>query len=158
MRKSVLGLSVLLAACQAEPQTSALDDPAAIAAVTGGPKVAVLDPQQFLPSDFAQMDDQGASCALYLQDRAVFLARPHFGWIKLDGQLRRMKAQGGAGPLGTRSQYHGSGLRVELVPSGAAGDTASSQPRQELPAQIIITDRDNNTVFGVVGSMRCAVQ
>lgn len=163
MRAAVLALILLAAACGPSPEDKAREDAAAIAAVNAAqnrlPPAKALSLEQFTPGDFARMDDTGASCAFYSEARAIAMARPGFGWIKLDGELIRLVSDSGsaAGPLGTYSRYTGRALSMRIEPAGAAA-TATVQTRLEMPAMISVFDQWDRVVFGLAGQMRCAAQ
>ena len=163
MRAAILALTLLAAACGPSPEDKAREDAAAIAAVNAAqnrlPPIKTLSLEQFTPGDFARMDDTGASCAFYAESRAVGMARPSYGWIKLEGELIRLVSDSGstAGPLGTWTRYTGRALSLRIEPVGAA-IADSAQPQQTGPAQLVVTDSWDRAVFAVAGSMRCAAQ
>ena len=167
MRKAVLILAMFLAACSPDPAQQAREDAAAVAAVNAAqnriPPMKALGLEQLAPEDFARMDDKGASCAFYLgtvpEARALMVARPSYGWVKIDSELLRLISDSGstAGPLSTRSHYTGRDMTVRIEPR--SGDrAASAQPRQIVPAQIIVRDRWDRVVFAAAGEQRCAAQ
>ena len=167
MRKAVLILALFFAACSPDPAQQAREDAAAVAAVNAAqnriPPMKALGLEQLTPEDFARMDDKGASCAFYLgtvpEARALMVARPSYGWVKIDSELLRLISDSGstAGPLSTRSHYTGRDMTVRIEPR--SGDrVASAQPRQIVPAQIIVRDRWDRVVFAAAGEQRCASQ
>ena len=163
MRRAILALTLLAAACGPSPEDKAREDAAAIAAVNAAqnrlPPVKTLSLAQFTPDDFARMDDTGASCAFYAESRAIAMARPSYGWIKLEGELIQLVSDSGsaAGPLGTYSRYTGRALSLRIEPAGAAA-AATMQTRLEMPAMISVFDQWDRVVFGLAGYMRCAAQ
>lgn len=167
MRKAVLALALLGAACSPDPARQARDDAAAVAAVNAAqnriPPLKALGLEQLSSEDFSRMDDTGASCAFYLgtvpQAHALMVSRPSYGWIKIDSELIRLTSDSGSnpGPLGTRSHYTGKELTVRIEPR--SGDSAAShEPRQIVPAQLILRDRWDRVVFAAAGAQRCAAQ
>lgn len=167
MRKAVLALALLGAACSPDPAQQAHEDAAAVAAVNAAqnriPPLKALGLEQLAPEDFARMDDTGASCAFYLgtvpEAHALMVARPSYGWIKINSELMRLISDSGSkvGPLGTRSHYTGKDLTVRIEPRGGDG-AASREARQIVPAQIIVRDRWDRVVFAAAGEQRCASQ
>lgn len=167
MRKAVLALALFAGACSPDPAQQAHEDAAAVAAVNAAQNrmtpLKALGLEQLSPDDFARMDDTGASCAFYLgtmpQAHALMVARPSYGWIKIDSELIRLTSDSGsnAGPLGTRSHYTGKDLTVRIEPSSGAS-AASREPRQIVPAQLILRDRWDRVVFAAAGEQRCAAQ
>ncbi|WP_309623187.1 hypothetical protein [Novosphingobium sp.] len=164
MRRAVLVLTLLsAAACGPSPEDKAREDAAAIAAVNAAqnrlPPIKALALEQFTPADFARMDDTGASCAFYSETRAIAMARPSYGWIKLDGELIRLVSDSGSqvGPLGTYSHYTGRALTMRIDPAGAAAE-ATNQTRLAMPAMISVHDQWDRVVFGLAGDLRCASQ
>ncbi|MEQ1497020.1 MAG: hypothetical protein ABL914_00030 [Novosphingobium sp.] len=167
MRHWILGLSILLGGCQANPQQKPFDDPEVIAALEEAqrriPPFKALAPEQLSPGDFTQMDDNGGSCAFYLDSapdaRALLVTRPNFGWIKLEGQLLRLGVvkRSAAGPFGTRIQYLGRQLDLRLEPS-EPDQAAPAGERQIIPGQIVINDAWGRAVFVAAGKLRCAAQ
>ncbi|MGB7655692.1 MAG: hypothetical protein WBL74_09440 [Novosphingobium sp.] len=167
MRKAALALAVYAAACSPDPAQQAREDTAAVAAVNAAqnriPPLKALGLEQLSPEDFSRMDDTGASCAFYLgtvpQAHALMVARPSYGWIKIDSELIRLTSDSGsnASPLGTRSHYTGKDLTVRIEPR-SADSAASHEPRQIVPAQLIVRDRWDRVVFAAAGEQRCAAQ
>lgn len=167
MRTAVLALALFFAACSPDPAQQAREDAAAVAAVNAAqnriPPLKALGLEQLAPEDFARMDDTGASCAFYLgtvpQATALMVARPSYGWIKIDSELLRLISDSGstAGPLGTRNHYTGKELTVRIEPR-SADSAISREPRQIVSAQIIVRDRWDRVVFAAAGEQRCASQ
>lgn len=167
IREAVLILALMLGACGQSPEEMAREDEAAVAAVKAAqnriPPPSALSPEQFGPDDFARMDDHGASCAFYLGSvpdaRAVLMARPSYGWIKLEGDLLKLVSDSGsdAGPLGTWTRYAGKDISIRIEHK-RADRVASEAPRQEAPAQLMVRDRWDRVVFAAAGSLRCAAQ
>jgi hypothetical protein len=163
MRAAVLVLSLLIAACGQSPEDKAREDAAAVSAVNAAqnrlPPLKALALERFMPDDFARMDDTGASCAFYSEDRAMAMARPSYGWIKLEGELLQLVSDSGstAGPLGTYSRYTGRKLSMQIEPAGAAS-VGALQTRQTMPAILSVSDQWDRTVFVLGGYIRCASQ
>ena len=167
MRKAVLALALIAAACSPDPAQQAREDAAAVAAVNAAqnriPPLKALALEQLSPGDFARMDDKGASCAFYLgtvpEAHALMVSRPSYGWIKVNSELMRLISDSGSstGPLGTRSHYTGADLTARIEP-GNAGRMASDEPRQIVSAQLIVRDRWDRVVFAAAGEQRCAAQ
>lgn len=163
MRRAILALTLLAAACGPSPEDKAREDAAAIAAVNAAqnrlPPIKALSLEQFTPGDFARMDDTGASCAFYAETRAIAMARPSYGWIKLEGELMRLVSDSGSatGPLGTRTHYTGRALSLRIEPSDATA-VDSVEPRQAGSARLVVYDSWDRAVFTVAGSTRCAAQ
>ena len=163
MRAALLVLTLLIAACGQSPQDKAREDAEAVAAVNAAqnrlPPLKALALERFTPDDFARMDDTGASCAFYSEDRAIAMVRPSYGWIKLEGALTRLVSDSGSGPgpMGTYSRYTGREMSLRITPTGAASADAM-QTRQTMPAMISVTDQWDRDVFGLGGYIRCASQ
>lgn len=167
MRAALLLMLVTLTACGPSAEEQAREDAEAIAAVNAAqnriPPIKALAPQQFTAEDFARMDDKGASCAFYLgsapEARAIMVARPHFGWMKVDRELIQMTSDSGsgAGPLGTYTRYAGreNTVRIEAQNPDRMGSTA---PQQVIPGQLMVRDRWDRVIFAAAGELRCAAQ
>lgn len=167
MRKAVLALALLGAGCTPDPASQAREDAAAVAAVNAAqnriPPLKELGPGRLTSEDLSRMDDNGTSCAFYLgterQNRALMVARPSYGWIKIDSELIRLISDSGseAGPLGTRTRYTGKDVTVRIEPRSGSPAT-SHEPRQIFPAKLIVRDRWDRVVFATAGEQRCAAQ